>query len=48
MQARLRHDEVQCPRADDENSIVAMLQFAVKYNQAAGRTIVYVRWELPK
>ena len=47
-QARLRHEEVQCPRADDENSIVAMLQYAVKYNQAAGRMIVYVRWELPK
>jgi hypothetical protein len=31
--ARLSHDEVQCPRADDENSVIQMIQDAVKYNQ---------------
>ena len=45
IQARLRHDEVQCPRADDENSIIVMLQDAVTYNQKIGRKIIYMRWE---
>jgi len=45
MQAHLSHDEVQCPRADNENSILAMLQAAVAYNQKVGRKVVYVRWE---
>ncbi|MFZ0847411.1 MAG: hypothetical protein WAM62_16620 [Pseudolabrys sp.] len=45
IQARLSHDEVQCPRADTENSILAMMQDAVAYNQKIGRKVVYVRWE---
>ena len=45
VQARLSHDEVQCPRADNEKSIMAMLQDAVAYNQKIGRKVVYVRWE---
>jgi len=43
--AGFRYDDVQCPRADDENAIVAMLQEAVTYNRTSGRKIIYVRWE---
>lgn|SRR5664279_3919629 len=45
IQAGLGHDEVQCPRAGDENSILTMLQDAVTYNQRIGRKIIYVHWE---
>jgi len=31
-QAGLPHDDVQCPRADDERSIVLMLQYAIRFN----------------
>jgi purine nucleoside permease len=43
--AGLRYDDVQCPRADDENAILAMLRDAVAYNRTNGRKIIYVRWE---
>jgi hypothetical protein len=45
IQAGLSHDAVQCPRADDENSIMTMLQDAVTYNKKVGRKIMYVHWE---
>lgn len=32
-QAGLPHDDVQCPRADDERSIVLMLQYAIRFIQ---------------
>ena len=32
-QAGLRHDVVQCPRADDERSIGAMEQYAISFNR---------------
>jgi hypothetical protein len=41
----LRHDVVQCPRADSENAIMTMLRDAVAYNQRIGRQIVYLYWE---
>ncbi len=34
------HDDVQCPRADDENSIATMRQYAIKYNQESGNAII--------
>jgi hypothetical protein len=45
IQAGLRHDEVQCPRAGDENSIMVMLQDAVSFNNNIGRQVIYMRWE---
>ena len=41
--ARLRHDDVQCPRADDERSIAMMLQYAIRLNQENGNTVVYLK-----
>jgi len=41
----LQFDDVQCPRADDEGSIIAMLQHAVGYNREIGRKIVFVQWQ---
>jgi hypothetical protein len=45
IQSGLRHDEVQCPRAGDENSIMVMLQDAISFNNNIGRQIIYVSWE---
>lgn len=36
----LPHDNVQCPRADDERVIVAMRQYAVQVNHRNGNAIV--------
>jgi hypothetical protein len=36
----LPHDDVQCPRADDANSIAAMQQYAIRLNQRNGNAIV--------
>jgi hypothetical protein len=44
-QARLRHDDVQCPRSDDERSILLMLQYATSFNQENGNTIVHLPFE---
>jgi hypothetical protein len=43
-QARLRHDEVQCPRADDEPSINMMRQQAAGFNRGAGNIMINLRW----
>ena len=43
--AGLRHDDVQCPRADDERSIVLMQQYAISFNQENGNTIVHLPFE---
>ena len=37
---RLRHDSVECPRADDEASAVVMRQHSVDVNRLWGRQIV--------
>jgi hypothetical protein len=44
-QAGLPHDDVQCPRADDERSIVLMLQYAIRFNQNNGNTIIHLALE---
>jgi hypothetical protein len=44
-QASLRHDDVQCPRADDKRSIVIMRQDAITYNQKNGNTIIHLPLE---
>jgi len=44
-QAKLRHDDVQCPRADDERSIVVMQQYAIGFNRKFGNTIVHLPFE---
>jgi hypothetical protein len=45
VQKGLRHDVVQCPRADSESAIMTMLQDAVAYNKRIGRQVVYLYWE---
>jgi hypothetical protein len=44
-QAGLRHDIVQCPRADDERSIVMMQQYAISFSHGNGNTIVHLPLE---
>jgi hypothetical protein len=44
-QARLRHDVVQCPRADDERSIEMMQQYAISFSHGNGNTIVHLPLE---
>src|SRR5579885_2885385 len=39
-QRHLNHDPVQCPRADDEASAVAMREHAIKVNRLWGRQVV--------
>lgn len=41
----VRHDDVQCPRADDERSITAMRQQAINFNHLAGNEIVNLNWK---
>jgi len=43
--AGLRHDDVQCPRADDERSIGLMQQHAIRLNQTSGNTIIHLPLE---
>jgi hypothetical protein len=43
----LRHDVVECPRADSENAIMTMLRAAVAYNKRIGRQVVYLYWDPP-
>jgi len=43
--AGLPHDVVQCPRADDEQSILAMQQYAISFNRQSGNTIVHLPLE---
>ena len=43
--AGLRHDVVQCPRADDERSIVMMQQYAISFSHGTGNTIVHLPLE---
>ncbi len=40
--AGLRYDDIQCPRADDERSIVMMMQYAISLNKDNGNTIVHL------
>jgi hypothetical protein len=40
----IRHDEVQCPRADSEGNIAAMRQYAINFNQEYGNAVILVRF----
>jgi len=44
-QSGVTHDDVQCPRADDESSIVVMRQEAISFNRMAGNAIVNLNWK---
>jgi len=44
-QSNFRHDDVQCPRSDDESSAVNMQQQTISFNHKAGNTIVNLRWK---
>lgn len=43
--AGLRYDDIQCPRADDERSIVMMMQYATSLNSGNGNTIIHLPLE---
>ena len=43
-QRHLRHDSVQCPRADDEASAIVMHQHAVEVNRSSGRQVIDTPW----
>lgn len=38
--AGFRYDDIQCPRADDERSIIMMMQYAIGLNRDNGNTII--------
>jgi len=42
--ASLPHDSVQCPRGGDAQSIAAMKQQAMQFNQASGNKVVQINW----
>jgi hypothetical protein len=44
-QSGVGHDDVQCPRADNERSIVTMRQEAISFNHRAGNEIVNLNWK---
>lgn len=43
--AGLRYDDIQCPRADDERSIVMMMQYAISFNKDNGNAIIHLSLE---
>jgi hypothetical protein len=44
-QSGMRHDVVQCPRADDKSTIEIMRQKAISFNQMTGNEIVNLKWK---
>jgi hypothetical protein len=44
-QSGVLHDDVQCPRADDERSIAIMRQEAISYNHSAGNEVINLNWK---
>lgn len=42
--ALLPHDSVQCPRGGDAQSLAAMKQQAMQFNQASGNKVVQLNW----
>ena len=38
------HDDVQCPRANDESAALVMQQQAIDYNRQAGNKVVRLNW----
>ena len=43
-QAHWRHDDIQCPRGDDEQAILAMRQQAARFNRGMGNEVIDIRW----
>jgi hypothetical protein len=43
-QFRFRHDYVQCPRSDDEQSALVMQQQAISFNSKVGNEITHLNW----
>ncbi len=43
-QSGVSHDDVQCPRANDETSIETMRKEAIAFNREAGNEIVDLAW----
>jgi len=41
---RLKHDSVQCPRADGETSALKMRQYAIDTNYKMGRQVSNIQW----
>lgn len=41
----VKHDDVQCPRADNERSIAVMRKKAIDFNSMAGNKIVDLDWK---
>jgi hypothetical protein len=44
-QSGVKHDVIQCPRADDEPSIEILRQEAISFNHLAGNEIVKLDWK---
>lgn len=38
----LHHSVIQCPRGDDQSSIMAMMNYAVVFNRENGNAVIYV------
>ena len=47
-QIGLHYDDIQCPRADDERSIVIMRQYAIRLNQEQGSKVIQLPLERRK
>lgn len=47
VQRQLRHDSVQCPRADDEDAASSMRQHSVEVNRSWGRQVIDTPWAVP-
>jgi hypothetical protein len=43
--AHVSYDDVQCPRADNQDAILALMRDAVTFNKTLGRAVVYLGWE---
>jgi hypothetical protein len=41
----LRYDDVQCPRSDDESSVLDMQQHAIAMNRQLGNQVISLRWK---
>jgi len=42
--SRLRHDYVQCPRSDNEQSALLMQRQAIGFNHKVGNDIIHLNW----
>ena len=45
LQSQIQHDDVQCPNAKIEDSLSSMRQYAIRFNQQVGNTIVTLDWD---